>query len=157
MNDIEKEDFMSSTLVVYYSMTGTTKKLAESLASGLDADLFAINVAPNTFPSDMFATADLAKKQKAEKSLPKLTSPIPDLTGYDVIIVAGPNWSAQVSTPVLNFLEQIQGFAGRVISLNTSVGQNDNQYNDDFKKQAKRLNVVATFNNDPDAVVQFFK
>lgn len=139
---------MSKTLIAYYSQSGSTKELVQKLAQRTKSDVVEITVPADTFPSDMFETADVAKEQRKEKKFPPLTSKIPDLKQYDTLITAGPNWSAAVATPVISFLQKIQDFKGRVISLNTSVGQNDEQYNEDFRKQAKNLNVVATINND---------
>lgn len=139
---------MSKTLIAYYSQSGSTKELVQKLAQRTKSDVVEITVPADTFPSDMFETADVAKEQRKEKKFPTLTSKIPNLKPYDTLIVAGPNWSAAVATPVISFLQKIQDFKGRVISLNTSVGQNDEQYNEDFRKQAKNLNVVGTINND---------
>lgn len=139
---------MSKTLIAYYSQSGSTKELVQKLAQRTKSDVVEITVPTNTFPSDMFEIADVAKEQRKENKFPTLTSKIPDLTQYDTLVIAGPNWSAAVATPVISFLQKIQDFKGKVISLNTSVGQNDGQYNDDFKKQAKNLNVIATINND---------
>ena len=139
---------MSKNLIAYYSQSGKTKDLIEKLSKNTDSDVLEITVPENTFPEDMFETADVAKKQRKENNFPVLTSKIPDLNNYAAIVVAGPNWSAAVATPVISFLNQIQDFKGKVISFNTSVGQNDDQYNEDFKKVAKDLNVIATVNND---------
>lgn len=145
---------MANTLIAYYSRTGSTKKLAKQIASKTDADILEITVAPGTFPDDMYATNDVSIKQREENDFPALTSKTPDLTQYDAIVVAGPNWSAQLATPLVTFLKDIQDFAGKVISVNTSVGQNDDKYNADFKNRSGKLNVVATVNGNADEVVQ---
>lgn len=144
---------MTKTLIAYYSQSGSTKRLADQIASKTDADILEITVASGTFPDDMYATNDVSIKQREENNFPALTSKTPDLSQYDAIVVAGPNWSSQLATPLVTFLNEIQDYSGKVISVNTSVGQNDAQYNDDFKKRAGKLNVVATVNGDANAVL----
>lgn len=146
---------MSKTLIAYYSQSGSTKNLVQELAEKTNSDIFEITVPADTFPSDMFETADVAKKQRKDENFPTLISKIPNLDQYDTLVVAGPNWSAAVATPVISFLQEVQNFKGKVISLNTSVGQNDDQYNEDFREQAKGLNVVATMNNNLDEVINY--
>lgn len=146
---------MSKTLIAYYSQSGSTKNLVQELAEKTNSDIFEITVPADTFPNDMFETADVAKKQRKDKNFPTLISKIPNLDQYDTLVVAGPNWRAAVATPVISFLQEVQNFKGKVISLNTSVGQNDDQYNEDFREQAKGLNVVATMNNNLDEVINY--
>lgn len=148
---------MNKTLIAYYSQSGSAKNLVQELAEKINSDIFEITVPADTFPNDMFETADVAKKQRKDNNFPTLTSKIPNLDQYDTLVVVGPNWSAAVATPVISFLQEIKDFKGKVISLNTSVGQNDDQYNDDFKKQAKGLHVIATVNNDPNEVAGLLK
>lgn len=148
---------MSKVLVAFYSQTGNTKKLANEIAEKANADTFEITVPTGTFPDDMFKTSDVAQEQKKTGNLPKLASSVPNLSQYDALVVAGPNWSASLSTPVLVFLKNIQDYTGKVISVDTSVGQNDNKYNDDFRKQAGKLNVVATVNNDANKVTSLLQ
>lgn len=148
---------MTNTLVAYYSLTGNTKKIANEISKVIGSNLFEITVAADTFPNEMFETADVAKEQRKTGNLPSLTSHIPEMSSYDKIIVAGPNWSGAVATPVVSFLKDIQGFAGQIISINTSVGQNDNLYNEDFREQANDLNVVLTVNNDAEKAIDYLK
>lgn len=101
----------------------------------------------------MFALASVVKRQKKNGKLPELTNKIPDLNQYDYLVIAGPNWGASVSTPVISFLNKIQDYTGKVISVDSSVGEFEKRYNSQFKKFAGNLNVTATENNDSDAVV----
>lgn len=99
----------SKVLIVYYSWSGHTATLAKYLQQATDADLLALRVPEQTFSSDMYDTSGRAKHQVASGNLPHLTTVIPDLTGYETILVGGPVWSAAPSTPVLSFLKQEQG------------------------------------------------
>lgn len=144
---------MMKTLIVYYSKTGTTKKLAEKIEKIKNADILELTVAPRTFPDDMYATNDIAIKQREENNFPALTSNVPNLDQYETVVVAGPNWGSELATPLVTFLNEIQNYNGKVISVDTSVGQNDDKYNANFRKGAGKLNVIATINGDVDEVV----
>ncbi|WP_125574583.1 flavodoxin family protein [Levilactobacillus huananensis] len=109
-------------LIVDYSWSGTTAKLAtmiQRVTGGTKVDL---TVAAGTFPNDMYATNDVAGEQLASGKLPELTNTLPDLTTVDVILVGGPVWSAKVATPVRTFLGQLQGFTGTVAPFYTDAG-----------------------------------
>lgn len=148
---------MTKTLIAYYSKTGTTKALVEEIAKETSADLLEIKVPSGTFPDDMYATNDVSIKQREDNNFPEVTSSFPDLNQYDYLVVAGPNWSSQIATPLVTFLKDVQSYNGKVISVNTSVGQNDDQYNADFKIRAGKLNVVATINGNADQVIAALK
>lgn len=96
---------MLKTLVVYYSRTGNTKKLAEQIAKVSEADLFQVKpVTP--FPTDMYQTSDLAKRQYETGQLPNLTA-VPDITKYQRIIIGSPVWSGRIATPIASFLTKV--------------------------------------------------
>lgn len=138
---------MAKTLIAYYSWSGTTKNLAEKIHQQLpDSDLFEIKVPADTFSSDMYQTDSIAKEQRKNGNLPEIVSPLPDFAQYDNILVGGPVWSYYPSTPVLNFLNKLGRFAGKVAPFYTSVGNNGN-YEQIFAAQNKNLHVLPGNDN----------
>lgn len=95
---------MPKILIVYYSWSGHTAKMAKQLQQLTGADTYALEVPADTFSQDMYETSDIAKAQLRADTLPQLTQPLPDLTAYDVILIGGPVWSGAPATPVLSFL-----------------------------------------------------
>ena len=100
----------SHILVVYFSATGTTKGVAEKLAEGLSADLYEI------VPEDPYTDADLNyNDRKSRTSIetddptcrPAIAGELPDLTGYDTILIGYPIWWGDVPRIVSNFVEQV--------------------------------------------------
>lgn len=132
------------TLVIYYSWSGNTAALARKLHTATNSDLFEITVAPDTFPDDMYATSDRAKAQLDSGQFPVLTTAIPDLSQYDLVLVGGPVWSGLVSTPVRSFLQAAQGSTAIFAPFYTHAGSPDD-YEADFKQAAAPLTVVAGF------------
>ena len=100
----------SHILVVYFSATGTTKGVAEKLAEGLSADLYEI------VPEDPYTDADLNyNDRKSRTSIetydptcrPAIAGELPDLTGYDSVLIGYPIWWGDTPRIVSNFVEQV--------------------------------------------------
>lgn len=86
---------MSKTLILYYSATGTTKRVAQKLAQALDADLAEIH------PAKPYTSADLdwhdqqsrtSVEQHQSQSRVDVVDDFPDLAGYDTVIIGHPTW-----------------------------------------------------------------
>ena len=100
----------SHILVAYFSATGTTKGVAEKLAEGLSADLYEI------VPEEIYTEADLNwNDPKSRTSLetddpacrPAIAGELPDLTGYDTVLIGYPIWWGDVPRIVSNFVESV--------------------------------------------------
>lgn len=126
---------MTDTLILDYSWSGTTPKLAQQLQTALQADRLAVTVAPDTFPADMTATDKVAKQQLAAGKLPALTTSLPDLSGYHRLLIGGPVWSGTVSTPVRELFATLPAFSGQLVPFYTDAGV-AGQYEADFAKLA---------------------
>lgn len=108
---------MSSTLVACFSVTGTTKNIAETIAKEENADLFLIT------PKDPYTKEDLNWKDKQARSTvemadpncrPALETPAPDLSGYHTIILGFPIWWGREPSIVDTFLTSAD-FSGKII------------------------------------------
>lgn len=86
---------MAKTLVLYYSATGTTEKMAKAVAEKLGADIQAIH------PVQPYSQADLNWQDKNSRtfveqhqhdSRVEVKDDFPDLANYDNVIVAHPIW-----------------------------------------------------------------
>jgi len=122
-------------LIVTYSLSGTTTKLAKLLQTQTAADFVELTVAPGTFPADMFAAADVATAQIENDQLPALTSQLPDIRAYDTILVGGPVWSGKVATPLRTFMKDTTTFTGTFAPFYTDVNSAGN-YEGDFAQLA---------------------
>ena len=94
----------SKKLVVYYSLTETTAKLAKRIADETGADLFRLECkvpySKNMNECDRESKADI--KNRVHREL----ASVPDLSGYDVVFVGTPVWSDDMANPVETFLLQ---------------------------------------------------
>jgi len=110
---------MSNTLVVYYSLTGHTRQIAEAIAAAHDADL---EVIEDTFNRD---TALGLPRSAFEGLLGLHSSIIPpkhDPREYDLVVVGTPVWAAQLSSPVRAYLTQQRSSLKRVALFCTQGG-----------------------------------
>lgn len=91
------------TLVIYYSRTGTTEKVAEHLAKELKCDIELLR--DNTSRSG--AVGYLRCGREAMKRLkPKIESIKSDLKKYDMVIIGTPIWSWNMSSLIRSFLHK---------------------------------------------------
>lgn len=98
------------TAVVYYSFKGSTKKYAEALAAGLDADIFEVKEAKarNTFD----AYFNGSREARMQKSV-ILQGCRLNLEPYEKIIIAAPVW-AGMPAPAFNSIADILPIGKRV-------------------------------------------
>lgn len=113
---------VQSVLIIDYSWSQTTAQLATVIQRVTGGERIELTVAPGTFPTDMYATSDVAKQQLAAGQLPTITTTVPQLSAYDMILVGGPVWSGQVATPVRSFLQQLVDFKSIVAPFYTDAG-----------------------------------
>ncbi len=104
-------------LVVYFSATGNTRPLAQTVAALLDADLYEITAAlPYTAADLAYYTNGRADKEQADPACrPAIGSPDVDLTQYDTIVIGHPIWHGQAPRIICTFLEHYD-FAGKTLT-----------------------------------------
>lgn len=127
-------------LILYYSQFDTTAKVASHIHRLTGADILRVRVAPGIFPDDMNATDKVYRQQRASGDLPALTTKLPDLSYYDTILVGGPVWDGQISSPIMQLLGMLQGYHGMVAPFSTGWSDTGN-YQQDFVAHAGKLRV----------------
>jgi flavodoxin len=88
-------------LVVYYSNTGYTKKLAREIAKNLNCDIEEIKT---TSLYSGFFGYQRALFHALFKREPKIKNLKHALADYNLVIVGGPVWAGSISGPVRSFL-----------------------------------------------------
>jgi flavodoxin len=99
-----------STLVVYFSFTGSTKSIAEKIAETLGADIMELKTSKN-YPTEGFRKYFWGGKSVIFGEKPELTNEHIDLSQYDTIIIGTPVWAGSFTPPIKSFISQykIQG------------------------------------------------
>ena len=98
----------SRILVAYFSATNNTEGVAQKLADGLGADLYEI------LPEQPYTDADLNYSDPNSRSSlemndpaarPALAGDLPDLAGYDVVLIGYPIWWGEAPRIMSSFVE----------------------------------------------------
>ena len=148
-NEVYNND-LGRVLVIYYSLTGNTKKIANQIKEITNADIYEIKTIDELKPG--FFVYSKIKKQLATIIYPKIKNDnFPDFNQYDIIFVGSPIWWYTVSTPVSSFLKEVNFNDKLVIPFSTQ-GSNYGSYFKDFKDQVQNARVKngAAFNNLPE-------
>lgn len=116
---------MSRKLVAYFSATGTTAKVAETLADAIGADIYEIG------PEIPYTEADLNWRDANSRSSVEMNDPHsrPAIAGkrdnmsdYDTIFVGFPIWWYVAPTIINTFLESYDMAGKTIIPFATSGG-----------------------------------
>lgn len=113
---------MRRLLVVYYSLTGHTRQVAEKLAGICGADLEVIeDVAGRRFrPTDLFWLGMQAVLGRSEPIKPQHHDP----AEYDLVLIGTPNWAGAMATPVRTYVKANTGRLNQVALFCTEGGRN---------------------------------
>lgn len=116
---------MSKKLVAYFSPTGSTARLAQTLADAVGADIFEIR------PEVPYKSADLNWMDKKARSTiemndassrPAIAAKRDNMADYDVIFVGFPIWWYVAPTIINTFLESYDFSGKTVVTFATSGG-----------------------------------
>ena len=147
--DVVARRLPGRTLIVYYSLSGHTKDIAERIQKMTGGELFAIKTVEKINRVPWFYLT--LRKQLKDKVYPELSTEVPDFSQYDTIFVGGPVWWYTVSTPMRTFLQEAD-FMGKKVVPFTTQGSNVGTYFEDFAQMAKNAKLLqsASFNNMPE-------
>ena len=116
---------MKKCLVVYFSASGETARLAKTISGVTGGDLFEIQ------PEQRYTAADLnwnnsksrsTLEMNDDQSRPAIASHVEDMTQYDTVFVGFPIWWYQAPRIIETFLESYDFSGKTVVPFATSGG-----------------------------------
>ena len=120
------------TLVVYYSASGSTERVAKAIADAAGADIFEITPVDEYTSADLDWTADGSRvnREHDDESLRDIaltTTEVPDWDEYDTVFIGYPIWWGIAAWPVNNFVKS-NDFSGKTVipfatSASSGMGQ----------------------------------
>ena len=126
------EPVSKKILVAYFSCTGTTGRVAESIAGAVDGRLYRIT------PAEAYTSADLDWNDKSsrssvemadEDSRPELAGEPLDMKDYDIVFLGYPIWWGIAAWPINTFISA-NDFSGKTVipfctSSSSGIGNSD--------------------------------
>lgn len=103
-------------LIVYYSRTGRTKKIAEVIQTSFNCDIERIQDIKNR---EGIRGWLLAGREAGSKATTKLKNVQNNPLNYDILIIGTPTWNGHVSVPVRTYIQQNQGNFSNVALFST--------------------------------------
>ncbi|NHI94300.1 MAG: flavodoxin [Candidatus Lokiarchaeota archaeon] len=111
---------MNKPIVIYFSRTGNTKKVAEIIASTLSCEQKPI-IPLKSYKG--FIGWWRAGFQAVREKLPAIEPINIDFKEYDLVIIGTPVWASKMSSPVRTFLTENLNNFKNVAFFNTSGGE----------------------------------
>lgn len=133
----------TKTLIVYYSLTSSTEKVATMLQEKIGGDIYEIEIY-KTYPSVVSEVSAEAREERRTGNLPELKGELPNVEDYDLILVGGPVWSMTLCSPLMNYLKLTDFNGKNVVGFWTDDAMPGGYFND-FKEQVQNGNVLDGF------------
>lgn len=131
------------TLIVFYSLEGSTKTVAEGIAGETDGDLFELKTV-KPYPKKGFAKYFWGGKSATFGESPALENTDVDLTQYDKIIFGTPIWVGTFAPPVRTFIRKNKIEGKRISIFACSMGSPPKKAFSKLKKLLKGNEFGAT-------------
>lgn len=123
-------------LIVYYSYSGITKRLAEDISLITDGELRELK--PQKSYSFSYNTAVKEIRKEVEKGYcPPLTKGTEPVGDAEIIFIGSPNWFKTFAPPVLTFLRTVDLVGKIIIPFCTHGGGGFGKMIEDFKNECK--------------------
>lgn len=103
--NVEKVENKKTSLVVYYSQTSTTQKVAQIFASSVGADMDSI-VAAVPYAGSYEETIERTKQEFAKGEVPEVLALTKNVADYDTIYLGTPIWFGTVAQPMAGYLKK---------------------------------------------------
>ena len=103
----------SKSVVVYFSQTGATKKLAQVIKDARNADEFELQLV-KPFPSTYDSTIAEVRAERESKQWPTLVNAKLDVAKYDTVFLGYPIMFGTFTPPIYTFLEA-NDLSGKVV------------------------------------------
>lgn len=111
----------SRILIAYFSKTGNTEEVAQTIQSITGGDIFEISAA-DEYPASYQATVDRARTELDTNARPALASGVGNMQDYDVILLGYPIWWHTEPMIINTFLESYDLNGKLIIPFCTSGG-----------------------------------
>ncbi|MCC7568143.1 MAG: flavodoxin domain-containing protein [Candidatus Methanofastidiosa archaeon] len=129
-------------LVLYYSRTGTTRAVAESVASSLSADLEEV-----TEPQSRKGLLGYLRSgfQAFRRIVVPLNPLVHEVAAYDLVVIGTPVWAGRLSSPVLSLVRLHGADMASVAWFCTCGGSGDKARDEILRELGAKVIATAVF------------
>ena len=149
----------AKSLVVYFSWSGNTEKVAKSIQSQTGSDIF--EIVPETPYSDDYDTVvDQAKDEQRKDARPAIRDSITNMDSYDTVYVGFPNWWGDMPMILYSFFDNYDLSGKNIALFCTSGGSGLSDTVNEVKDLEPNANVTdglhigSSAASDPDEAVR---
>jgi len=128
-------------LVIYFSETGNTQKLAKLISDKVGGDFIRIET-EKVYPTDYNELVDDAKKEKENDDRPKLKTLNINLDDYDTIFIGYPIWWYQMPMAMYTLFDNYDFEGKTIIPFNTHEGSGSSGTYEDIQKLEPKAKVL---------------
>lgn len=131
-------------LIVYFSRSGNTRRIAELIHQEVGGTLHEI-LPEVPYPSAYDAVVEQAKVEIQAGYKPALRSTLDDIEAYDTIFIGSPNWWNTVAPPVTTFLSECDLSGKTVVPFCTHGGGGLGRIGRDIAKLCPQSTILSSF------------
>lgn len=138
---------MSKSLVIYYSragqnyvngnivelQVGNTQIIVDYIKEFTNADIFQVETVKE-YPADYMQTTEVAQDELDNDARPELKDELTDISEYDIIYIASPNWWGTLPMAMFTQLEKLDFTGKKVKTVMTHEGSGLGTSMNDVKK-----------------------
>ena len=130
-------------IILYYSQTGATEKVAQELQKVLGAEMEAIEL-ENPYTGTYAETIERVGKERETGNLPKLKPLKADLAKYDVIFLGYPIWFGTYALPISSLVKEYDFEGKKIVTFCTFGSGGLEPAIQDLKKALPKAEITET-------------
>jgi flavodoxin len=131
------------SIVVYFSLEGHTRFVANIIAKETGADLFELKPAKD-YVKTGFGKYFWNGKSVMFNEKPKLETSLPDFSAYDVVYIGTPIWASSFAPPINTFLSECKLSAKKLMLFASNSGGGAEKCFGKIASRLKECRVVGT-------------
>lgn len=145
----------ASTLLVYFSRAGenyweggrrdlevgNTKRLAQMIVERIDCDEFEIRAA-DPYPEAYDPTVERNQREQNDDARPGLAGELPDVSGYNAVLLGSPVWNVRAPMILSTFLEGVDLSGMRILPFVTYAVSGMSEIDQDYRDTLPESNVA---------------
>jgi len=131
-------------IILYYSKTGTTEKLAHKIQGDIHCDI--LKIEPEDPYGNYVSSLIRVNKERKNKAPVHSVTKIPDISSYDTVLIGYPIWYMDLPAFVADFISQCKLEGKTVIPFATCGMANVDKTLNTLKKVCPQSKIAYPFN-----------